>query len=261
MNGDRKIALALSGGKDSTTAAYLLKKILGVRKDIEFSAITVDEGITGYRPRSIVLARNFCRKMRTDHHLVSFKDLIGWTMDEIAKMDKETIPCTYCGVFRRRCLNLKAKEIGADMLATGLNLDDTVQSILMNISRADLDKLARLGPHSKIQEGLVPRIQPLRTIPEKEVYLYALFNNLKIHDAICPYSERAMRGRYRSIVDVLEKYSPGTRHAILKTYDSIRPALEEIFPQANLHSCKCGEPTLGEKCQGCTLIERLESKA
>ena len=56
-------------------------------------------------------------------------------MDEIAKNDPGTIPCTYCGVFRRKALNSKAKEIRADYLATGLNLDDTAQSVLMNFAK------------------------------------------------------------------------------------------------------------------------------
>src|SRR3989475_2579400 len=86
-----------------------------------------------------------------------------------------------------------------DYVATGLNLDDTAQSILMNVARGDVEKLARMGPHETRQPGLVPRIQPLRMIPEKEVYLYALLRGIEFHDATCPYAERAQRGRFRDI--------------------------------------------------------------
>lgn len=254
-----KVAVALSGGKDSTVAAWVLDDLISRRRDMELHAITVDEGIEGYRPESLEMAEDFCKERDIPHDVVSFKDTVGWTMDEIAKVDQETIPCTYCGVFRRRCLNRMSKEIGADFLATGLNLDDTAQSVLMNFARGDIEKLARMGPHSRVQEGLVPRIQPLRVIPEKETYLFSMLRNIEVHNAECPYSERAFRGKFRDMLYDLEKDSPGTKHGILSTYDSIQPALQKMFPPAKLKNCKrCGEPTLSEYCKSCELIEKLE---
>src|SRR2546427_1408571 len=145
-----------------------------------------------------------------------------------------------------------------DYVATGLNLDDTAQSILMNVARGDTEKLARMGPHETRQPGLVPRIQPLRMIPEKEVYLYALLSGIEFHDATCPYAERAQRGRFRDIVLRLEEESPGTRHAIVSGYDQMRPLLQAKYPPAALNACaRCGEPTVNEICKACELRERI----
>src|SRR5207249_11348636 len=116
--------------------------------------------------------------------------------------------------FRRAARSRAAREVGADYVATGLHLEDTAQRSLMNSARGDIEKLARMGPHEPRQPGLVPRIQPLRMIPEKEVYLYSLLQGIEFHDATCPYAERAQRGRFRDIVHRLEEESPGTRHAI-----------------------------------------------
>lgn len=254
-----RVAVALSGGKDSTVAAWVLDDLISKRRDMELHAITVDEGIEGYRPESLEMAREFCNKRDIPHHLVSFKERIGWTMDEIVRLDRETIPCTYCGVFRRHCLNRKAKEIGVDYLATGLNLDDTAQSILMNFARGDTEKLARMGPHRTVQKGLIPRIQPLRAIPEKETYLFSMVRNIKVHNAECPYAERAFRGRFRDILYYLERDSPGTKHGILSTYDSIQPALRKVFPPAQLRRCReCGEPTVSDYCKACALRKKLK---
>ena len=110
-------------------------------------------------------------------YIVSFKDVFGITMDEIASKHDELGECSYCGVFRRVCLNKKSKDLRLDKLVTGHNLDDIAQSILMNFVNGDMQKLARLGPHRKVQPGLVPRMLPLRTIPEKEVALYAIIKN------------------------------------------------------------------------------------
>jgi uncharacterized protein (TIGR00269 family) len=254
------LALAVSGGKDSIVMMHILQKILGKRRDLEFHIITVDEGIEGYRPESIEYAKKNCDALGIVQHITSFKDIVDLTMDKITRLPIETTPCSYCGVFRRKCLNMKAKEIGATKLATGLNLDDTAQSILMNLMRGDIGRLARLGPHNKVQEGLVPRIQPLRPIPEKESYLYAMLNGIQFYDGECPYSERALRGKYRDIINNLEKDTPGTRHALLQSYDSIADALTGAFPPAKLQKCKkCGEPTLNKMCKACTMIIELEN--
>lgn len=256
---DTKIAVALSGGKDSIVTTWVLDGLISKRRDMELHAITVDEGIEGYRPESLRMARDFCEKRGIPHHVVTFKELVGWTMDEIAKNDPGTIPCTYCGVFRRKALNSKAKEIGVNYLATGLNLDDTTQSVLMNFARGDVEKLARMGPHTRAQKGLIRRIQPLRAIPEKEVYIFSMLKGMDIHNAECPYAERAFRGKFRDILYDLESSSPGTKHGILSTYDSIQPALRNMYPQADLGSCRnCGEPTLSEICKSCALLEKLE---
>jgi uncharacterized protein (TIGR00269 family) len=259
MHKDNVIALAVSGGKDSIVMMHMLHKILGDRKDLELHAITVDEGIAGYRPESVEKAKRNCKALDIPLHIIGFKDMVGTTMDEINELPIQTTPCSYCGVFRRKCLNMKAKEIGATKLATGLNLDDTAQSILMNLARGDVAKLARLGPHERIQEGLVPRIQPLRVIPEKESYLYALLNKIEFHDGECPYSERALRGKYRDIINSLESDTPGTRHALLKSHDAISSALAKSFPPAQLNKCsECGEPTLSAMCKSCSMVSDLD---
>ena len=252
------LTIAVSGGKDSVVAMHILHRILKERKDIKIHAISVDEGIDGYRPQSLKIAEKGSVTLDVLHHNVSFKEVVGATMDEIACLPIKTTPCSFCGVFRRKCLNMKAKEIGASKLATGLNLDDTAQSILMNFARGDVAKLARLGPHKGIQEGLIPRIQPLRLIPEKESYLYAMLNDLEFHDGVCPYSQWALRGRFRDIINNLEKDTPGTRHALLKTYDSIAPLLLDSFPPASLSACsECGEPTLNKICKACGMIRDI----
>ncbi len=254
----RKIAIALSGGKDSSVATYLLHSILGKRRDVELTAVTVDEGIHGYRPDSIAYAEKLCGELGIDHRIITYRELVGWEMDAVVSADPEMIPCSYCGVFRRKALNVLANLAGADYLATGLNLDDTVQSSMMNMGRADLQKLARMGPHDYVQPGLVPRVQPLRMIPEKEVYLYAVLQDIQFYDGACPYAERALRNRYREVIHLLEKDSPGTRHSLLSAFDAMKPLLVAQYPPVQLLACeRCGEPTVNGLCQACKLVDRL----
>ena len=255
-----RIAIALSGGKDSSTATFLLSRILGGKRGLELVAITVDEGIAGYRPGGIESAKRLCKKLGVEHHVVSYEDLFGWTMDRVAVTDPETIACSYCGVFRRYALNKEARGLRADYVATGLNLDDTAQSVLMNVARGDMERMARLGPHTKAKEDMIPRLQPLRVIPEKETYLYAMLQGLVFHDATCPYSDRAMRGLFRDVLNRLETSIPGTRHSMLSSLDQMRPWLNGELSGVRVGKCKkCGEPTVNATCKACELVQKLDA--
>ncbi|MDX1534518.1 MAG: TIGR00269 family protein, partial [Thermoplasmata archaeon] len=109
--------------------------------------------------------------------------------------------------------------------------------------------------------GLVPRVQPLRTVPEKEVYLYALLQEVPFFDGSCPYAERGMRNRYREVVLTLERDSPGTRHALLSSYEELKELLREKHPPTTLSSCaECGEPAASRLCQSCRFVRRLATR-
>jgi len=253
------IAVAVSGGKDSMVTLHILNEVFGERKDISLCAISIDEGIEGYRPPSLDIVRDFCSEHGIAFYVRSFSEL-GAEMDRVASVTGDNSPCTYCGVFRRKLMNDQARIVGAKYLATGHNLDDMAQSVMMNIVRGDVERLARLGPHTKIQPGLIPRFHPLRLIPEKESLLYAIVTGIPFWDGECPYYMEALRNQYRDIVDQLEDRSPGSKFSILASYDTLRPILSEHFPPSGLHSCSCGEPTLGEKCKACELQSFLEKK-
>jgi len=253
------IAVAVSGGKDSMVTLHILDEVFGDRKDISLCAISIDEGIEGYRPPSLDIVREFCRERGIPSYVRSFSEM-GMEMDRIASASGENSPCTYCGVFRRKLMNDQARIVGARYLATGHNLDDMAQSIMMNFVRGDVERLARLGPHTKIQPGLIPRFHPLRLIPEKESLLYAIVSGIPFWDGECPYYKDALRNQYRDVVDRLEDRSPGSKFSILASYDALRPMLEERMPPSGLHACSCGEPTLGDRCKACELTSLMEKR-
>ncbi len=259
LRGGGVVGVAVSGGKDSMVTLSILNETFRRMKDVEIHCITVDEGIEGYRPPSVEIVKRYCRDNDIPLHIRSFKETVDLTMDEVAPHSGENSPCTYCGVFRRKCMNDVANEIGARYLATGHNLDDMTQSIMMNFARGDIERLARLGPHRKIQPGLVPRIVPLRLIPEKESLLYAMVGKIPFHDGTCPYWTEALRNQYRDVVDSLESRSPGSKFSILSSYDQLYPMLMENVKPAPLKKCACGEPTLGKVCKSCELSARMKS--
>jgi uncharacterized protein (TIGR00269 family) len=259
LKNNSKIGVAVSGGKDSIVTLHLIKKIFLKRENIEIIALTVDEGIKNYRDNSINYVIENSKKLDIQSIVIDFKNIVGKTMDEIADSEIDIGYCTFCGVFRRFCLNNLSKNLKISKLIMGHNLDDMSQSIMMNFVNGDLKKLARLGPHSKIQPGLIPRMLPLRLIPEKEITLYALLNKISYHDGECPYALNALRGVFRDIIDNLEYINPGTRHSILKSYDVIKKYLIENYPPIKLNNCiKCNEPTSQDICKVCELKSKLQ---
>ncbi len=253
------IAVALSGGKDSLTVLHILHDIVGPHRSRELHAITVDEGIADYRPISLEVAARHCEQLDMPHHVISFKDIIGMTMDDIAARGGELGACAYCGVFRRQCLNLQAKNIGAAALVMGHNLDDVSQSILMNFVNGDMRRMARFAPHETVQPGLVPRLVPLRSITEKECTLYALLRGLDVLEDECPYAVEAHRGLFRDIIMDMEARRPGTRHSILSSYLDIEECLSELYPPAELQPCeRCDEPSSQPVCRACQLQDELQ---
>lgn len=250
------IAVALSGGKDSSVALYVMHKILGNRPDIEIVAISIDEGIQGYRSNSLELAKNLTKTLGIRHIIRSFKEAHGVTMDELAASDREKGTCSYCGVLRKNILNKAAREIGATKLVTGHNLDDEAQTILLNHFRGDVERMVRLAPPAAI-EGLILRAKPLRNIPEKEVALYALVNSLPVDFSECPYAGEALRGEVRELLNNFETRHPGTKYSLLRGFDKLAGALGKEFPPARIEKCRiCGETCTEDICQACKLLGR-----
>ncbi len=252
------LAIAVSGGKDSMTTLSILSDIFRRNKDINLVALSVDEGIRGYRQNTIDKVTGFCEEQEIEFEILSFKGEFGIVMDQVAESGEEHRPCTYCGVLRRSLLNRRARKLGATKIALGHNLDDMSQTILMNVVNGDVQRLVRLGPHVKVQKGLVPRMLPLRTIPEDEIKLYAELKKIPFLDKHCPYRSKAHRLGFLKIINDLEKETPGTKHSIVSTYDQIIEPLRAHYPPAELKVCeKCGEPSMRDVCKACELLSKI----
>lgn len=264
-SGDR-IAIAVSGGKDSMSLLYIMGKVLGKRRDIEIFAISIDEGIGNYRSESIEKAKELSKSLGIKHHVFSFKDEFGKTMDQKVRELKKSNPaikepCTYCGVARRSMLNKKARELGATKLCMGHNLDDETQGLILNYIRGDLLRASRMAPvtDASIKEKggnlFVPRIKPLRFIPERESALFAILKEIPYLPQECPY-KTGIREDAQEFINVLENKYSGIKFSIMESFDKVQPCLSKIvkYKESEIMKCKkCGEPASKEICKTCEL--------
>jgi uncharacterized protein (TIGR00269 family) len=250
-----RIAVGLSGGKDSTVLMHCLHEL---QKDLPFEliAITIDEGISNYREATLKIAKTETEKLGIELKVVSFKDKLNKTLDTILRTDSSR-SCTYCGVFRRGLLNRTAREAGVNKLAVGHNLDDLAQTFLMNVIRAEPSRIARyMDPENK-DSSFIQRIRPLLRSPEKEIAIYAMAKGIDIDHRECPYADNAMRQTLRRQLNELEEKYPGSKFKILSSFLEMESKLKVEGP--GLKSCiTCNEPTTSDKCKFCELIAHIK---
>lgn len=252
--------MALSGGKDSVSALHLATRYYRRRPNVRLIALTVDEGIRGYRTGTLRAARRAAQREGVEHRIVRARRRLGVTTDEAARLLAPAIPCSFCGVWRRQLLNDAAREAGATALVLGFNLDDLAQTVLMNLARSDLERLRRMAPHRERQPGLVPRIAPLAQVPEREVFLFARAQGLSFDHGECPHASAAARNVFREVVWRLEEATPGTRHSLLRMRERLVALLPPASPGSGLPRCpECGNPAAAGACRACEFRRRARN--
>jgi len=247
-----KIIIASSGGKDSTALLYILNKYY---KNTE--ALAIDEGIPGYRPLTLEDLEKFCSSNSIPLRIYSYKKAFGFSLSEALKARKELSPCYICGILRRYLLNTKAR--GFTKIATGHNLDDEAQSIMMNLTKGQITLLSRLGPITGniTDDKFVPRIKPLYFCTEKEVATYAVINNFGTRFTQCPHSHDSFRAYIRDVLNDYEAEHKGAKQNLINNFLKLLPQLKSKQILKLSHCSNCGEPCSKEMCKVCMLVSSI----
>lgn len=257
-----KVAVACSGGKDSTTALYILNNFCTQRRQ-KIEAIAIDEGIKGYRDKLIKNLKEFCKREKIKLRIFSFKREFGFTLDSMLNSIKKIglSNCYVCSILKRWLLNRKARQLGFSVIATGHCLDDEAETILLNQFKGNPELLAKLGPSAGVAKikGFVQRVKPLYLCSGEEIVLYAKIKELPLYLGICPLRGETFRVEIRNFLSQMEKKHKEMKNAIVNSFLQILPLLKKKYAAFELKTCKsCKEPSSQKLCKKCQILKQLK---
>ncbi len=258
INYGDKVAIGVSGGKDSLALLDILIKIKEY-KDFELIAITIDEGIANYREEAIEIALNAASKVGVKQVVLSFKELFNFGLDEALRNRKENkiTSCAICGPLRRRAIEIGAKKVGANIIATGHNLDDILQSFMINLFSGDVYRIKAGDPRKEAKkEFMIRRIKPFMEIYETEIAFYSFLNELRFQTLECPHMNEGIRTEIRNSLDNFENKHSGIKLSLMKSMFEICENIK-LNPK-QLQSCNiCGYNSSSNPCSTCKTAEHI----
>lgn len=193
VEGAEKVAVALSGGKDSLTLLHMLKRVSGRGfPPFPLDAIHIAGDFTCGAGVSQSLIQEVCSQLEVPLHIV--------TTPHQAK------ECYSCSRDRRRHLFSKAKEIGATTIAFGHHRDDSVQTLLMNLLHKG-EFAANLPKVPMIHYG-VTIIRPLILVTEADIITFAKQQGLFRMTCQCPIGQNSMRKKVKTLLQEIELLYP-----------------------------------------------------
>ena len=131
----KKILVALSGGKDSAATVFLLKRF-----GYNVEGLYVDLCVGDYSKNCLKKIEKLCDNLGIKLHVYNLEKEQGHSMYDVWKKTKKQNlnNCAACGVMKKWVLNRKARELKFDFIATGHNLDDEVETFLINLLKGSL---------------------------------------------------------------------------------------------------------------------------
>ncbi len=260
------VLVAVSGGKDSLALWEILSR-LGYRT----TGFHLDLGIGDYSRESRAHTEAFAAKNSLPLLIESLQDEVLGSVSDIARATHRPA-CSGCGLSKRYYFNRTAQRLGAEVLATGHNLDDESSRLFGNLLHWHDDYLAKNRPDLPSHDGLSKKVKPLVRLTEKEMASYAFLRKIPYVLQECPHSTDAKQLFYKKILNDIESVSPGTKHAFLFGFldriDAWYPGAREDLPASSGDSgeaalpgnsrCNlCGEVSYTPVCSFCRLREKV----
>ena len=219
------LAVTLSGSRRSRALLYFFHKLTARRRDIQLSAIVIDEGIAGYRDMPAVIA--MAETLGIACHCGSFEHEFHLTIDEYRGSSGSGLPCAHCRQLRHELIETIARREAITRIISDRTLEDQATEILGNILLGLVENLL-CGSSRK---NPVPWIDPLGSVPRAEADLYADLLCPGADLPVCPHHEANF---FDEIKDLLEVYSvshPATPYSISGIGKAIQSGCEPAAGQ------------------------------
>lgn len=200
-----KIAVGLSGGKDSISLLTALKLYQRFSPErFELIAVMIDGGFKGGNPDEVEALKEYCRML--DVPLIIEKTDIATIVFDIRK---ESNPCSLCAKMRRGALNTKCAEIGANKLALAHNSEDVLETFLLSFIYEG--RLSTFQPVSYMNRTGITLIRPLIYAAEGDIKGAARRLNFPIVNNPCPKNHYSQREYMKNLVRTVKKDIPFAR--------------------------------------------------
>ena len=257
IQNDELVAVAVSGGKDSLALLNIMNK-MAANHNFRIKAITIDEGIPGYRDEALKIVEKFCEDLNVELTKYSYKELFELTLDEALDLreNEKTSSCSICGTLRRRAMEHAAKDIGADVIATGHNLDDTLQTFVINMLSGDTNKVGWMDPDTS--GNSLRKIKPFCEIYESEIVFYAFTNNIPFQSEPCPHMNEGIRTEIREFLNSLENQHSGVKNNLYQSIIKVSQIVKDSDQKQKKICEKCGSECTGSICSVCNLVLKLK---
>jgi len=251
------VAVAVSGGKDSLALLKIIHE-MSISHNFKIIVITIDEGIPGYRNEALEIVEKFCETLGVKYKVYSYKDLFELTLDESLELreNEKTSSCSICGTLRRRAIDYAAKDVGADVIATGHNLDDTLQTFVINMLSGDTNKIGWMDPDTS--KNSLRKIKPFCEIYESEIVFYAFTNDLPFQSEPCPHMSEGIRTEIREFLNSLETQHSGIKNNLYQSVLKVSQIVKDSNYKEKTICKKCGNNCTGEICSVCSMILKLK---
>ena len=249
-----RLLVAVRGCKDSLAVWEML-----IDAVYQADGLYIGLGIGEYSEDSGGYVRRFADERGLHLVTIDLREDYGYDVPTAAIATKR-VPCSACGLSKRRLFDKAAMDGGYDAVVTGHNLDDEAAVLFGNTLRWEVDYLARQFPVLEARDGFPKKCKPLVRLTEREMAAYCLVRGIDYVVEECPIAAGNRHLGYKEALNAIEKQSPGSKSAFyLNFLSQMSPLLEgqSAAAQGEVDECqRCGAPTTGDVCAFCRLVEK-----
>ena len=204
-----KIAVGISGGKDSIILLMLLNELKKFyHKKFEIMGLTLDPGFPGENSEEENFIAEYCKKENIEYIIKQTN-----IYNIVFETRKEKNPCSLCAKMRRGILHNTAKEYECNKIALGHHFDDAVETFMMNLVFGG--RIKCFSPKSYLSIKEIYQIRPLIFMKEEEIIKSIKKNNIKPIKSKCPIDKTTKRNEIKELIEKIEKQYNGLSQKIM----------------------------------------------
>ena len=204
-NGDR-IALGVSGGKDSMALLFALSLYKRFSKiDFEIVPINIDLGFPNYNNQKM---KEYCVSLNLELIIADGKSVYPILKEQQRLQNKSMLPCSICSRMKKAIINKKAKELNCNKVSFAHHKTDAIETLFLNEIYGG--RIATFEPKMFLENEGITFIRPFIYIDEKEIIRLVKEKNIPIFPSNCPNDKKTKREDIKNLLLSLNKTYPAS---------------------------------------------------